>query len=595
MKRKTNAAGKNHGLKGRNEGSEVSRGFKAEREGHVLRSYSVGGVPILNRFLDRLQIAELLDEHLPARDKRTTMPASTTLLVLVRNILIARQPIYGVREWAGGFAPNLLNVWPDEIGRLGDDRLGRDLERFFEHCGPALILAVVRQVVQEFQVSLDELHNDSTTISFYGAYPAAEKEHRGRGRPTAAITWGHSKDHRPDLKQLLYTLTISDDGGVPVYFTSASGNVVDDQTHQQTWEMLRQLAGGPDFLYVADCKLATTDNMTYIARHGGRFVSVMPRTRKEDSEFRQRLREAPQSVRWQHLYDVSDEKDRVTDRLSTCADEAVSAEGFRLLWYHSTRKAERDAAARARSVQRALAELSELRDRLTGPRTRFRELSKVQEAVQEILQRFEVESWVTVTIEPLEQSEYRQADRGRPSKQTRYIKKTRTRYTLSWKINLERLGEAQGDDGVFPLISNDLELDTTSLLRAYKRQPVIEKRFSQLKTDFAVAPVYLKCAARVQGLLAVYFLALLVQALLERELRQAMAAKKIDSLALYPEERACARPTTARVLELFAPIQRHELSLPNGEVVEMVTELSPVQRKILRLLNLPESTYGYHT
>lgn len=576
------------------DGLATPRGFKAEHEGYVLRSFAIGGLPILNRFLERLRLVELLDEHLPRPDKRTTLPTSATLLVLVRNILIAREPIYGVRQWAAGFAPDLLSLWPDDLGRLGDDRLGRDLQRIFEHCGPAFILAVVRQAVHEFQVGLDELHNDSTTISFYGDYPEAEKENSNRrGRPTAAITWGHSKDHRPDLKQLLYTLTISDDGGVPVYFTSASGNVVDDQTHQQSWELLRDLVGGSDFLYVADCKLATTDNMDFIARHGGRFVSILPRTRKEDRKFRQSLREAPPSVHWRHLYDVLDEEGHVKDRLSTCADEQVSAEGYRLLWYHSTRKAKRDAAARSRRLQRALAGLSDLRNRLTGPRTRFRELSKVQVAVQEILQNFDVEPWVTVSIEPKEQSEYRQADRGRPSEQTRYVRKVTTRYTLSWTINAEGLVEAQGDDGVFPLISNDRELDTAQLLRAYKRQPVIEKRFSQMKTDFAVAPVHLKNVARIQGLLAVYFLALLVQALLERELRQAMEAKEVDSLALYPEGRACTRPTTSRVLEIFAPILRHELSLPNGgPSVEIVTELSPVQRKVLSLLKLPHATYG---
>ena len=568
------------------------RGQEAQEGGHRLRSYAIGGMPILNRFLERLRLSELLSEHLPARDKRNKLPADRTLLVLVRNILIAREPIYGVREWAAQFAPELLNLWPDEVGKLGDDRLGRDLQRLFDHCGPAFILAVVRQAVQEFQLSLDELHNDSTTVSFHGAYSGAAVEGLLRGRVTHAITWGHSKDHRPDLKQLLYTLTISDDGGVPVYFTSDSGNVVDDQTHRTTWDLLRQLTGTPDFLYVADCKLATTDNMNYIAGQGGRFVSVLPRTRKEDTQFRQRLRENAQAVSWRHLYDVTDEEGNLIDRLTTCADEAVSAEGFRLLWYHSTRKARLDAAARSRRVERALAELTELRDRLHKPRTRFREQAKVEAAVEEILQKFDVESWVRVQVQPREEAEYRQAQPGRPSQRTRYVKSVKMLYTLSWQINVEGVTEAQADDGVFPLIGNDPSLDAVGMLRAYKRQPIIEKRFSQLKTDFALAPVYLKSVSRIQGLLAVYFLALLVQTLLERELRQAMAEADIASLPLYPERRACARPTTARVLELFDPIQRHELTLPNGEEVVMVTELSRVHRKILKLLKLPAHRYG---
>ena len=131
-----------------------------------------------------------------------------------------------------------------------------------------------------------------------------------------------------------------------------------------------------------------------------------------------------------------------------------------------------------------------------------------------------------------------------------------------------------------------------TLLRAYQRQPIIEKRFSPLKTDFAVAPAYLKSVTRIPGLMAAYFLVLLVQTLLERELRPAMAAAKIESLPLYPEGWDGNRPSAAKVLGLFDPIQRHELTLPNGEEMMMATELTPLQRKILRLLTISSETYG---
>jgi transposase len=81
---------------------------------------------------------------------------------------------------------------------------------------------------------------------------------------------------------------VSDDGGVPIYFTSANGNTTDDTTHRQTWDLLHQLVGLADFLYVADCKLATSENMNYIARQQVRFITLLPRTRKEDQQFRNR-------------------------------------------------------------------------------------------------------------------------------------------------------------------------------------------------------------------------------------------------------------------------------------------------------------------
>ena len=113
------------------------------------------------------------------------------------------------------------------------------------------------------------------------------------GRPTLAITFGHSKDHRPDLKQLLFILTVTADGGVPLHFRAASGNVTDDTTHRDTWDLLCQLTGRRDFLYVADSKLATRENMAYVHQRQGRFITVLPKTRSEDAAFRELVRTGP--------------------------------------------------------------------------------------------------------------------------------------------------------------------------------------------------------------------------------------------------------------------------------------------------------------
>jgi transposase len=383
-----------------------------------------------------------------------------------------------------------------------------------------------------------------------------------------------------------------------VYFTSASGNVVDDRTHCATWDLLHQLVGRPEFLYVADCKLASSENLAHIATRGGRFVTVLPKTYKEDGQFRARLREQPDSVRRRHLYDVTNGKQEILARYSVCGEEMISGDGYRLLWFHSTRKAELDNLARNRRLQRALSELTDLQTRLTGPRTRFRERAKVEEAVAGLLEQHAVAPWLKVQIEERNQESYRQASPGRPSKGTQYVKQTRPGYSLSYDLDRTALAQAEHEDGVFPLLTNDRSFDAEQVLRAYKRQPLIEKRFSQLKTDFAVAPVYLKNVTRIQGLLAIYFLVLLTQTLLERELRRAMVRAELASLPLYPEGRPCARPTTQKILELFEPIQRHELrhlasaadDVDGGQI--LVTALTPVQRKVLQLLGLKPADYG---
>ncbi len=126
-----------------------------------------------------------------------------------------------------------------------------------------------------------------------------------------------------------------------------------------------------------------------------------------------------------------------------------------------------------------------------------------------------MQDWLQVEIEEVQLESYRQAHRGRPGKDTQFKRTVRMQYTISWQIHAPALEEAARDDGVFPLITNLQDWDAPQVLEAYKRQPIIEKRFSQLRTDFCVAPVYLKNVGRIVALLAVYFFALIVQTLLE--------------------------------------------------------------------------------
>ena len=142
------------------------------------------------------------------------------------------------------------------------------------------------------------------------------------------------------------------------------------------------------------------------------------------------------------------------------------------------------------------------------------------------------------------------------------------------------------------MVTNVLTMSALELLMAYKQQPMIEKRFSQLKTDFVVAPVFLKEVSRIQALLCVYFFALLVESLLERELRRAMGREGVESLPLYPEGRACRRPTARRVIDLFEDVQHHELTAGKRPAVVFTTELTPLQRKVLRLLGMPKAYDG---
>jgi hypothetical protein len=134
-------------------------------------------------------------------------------------------------------------------------------------------------------------------------------------------------------------------------------------------------------------------------------------------------------------------------------------------------------------------------------------------------------------------------------------------------------------------------MSEADLLAAYKRQPGVENRHHVLKGVVDFVPVYLKSNERIDAFAFLGYVAVLVHALLERELRRAMRDAELVELALYPEDRACKGPTAARVIEIFEPLCAHEL-VANGPVLKHYDpSLSKLHRQVLDLLKVPITAY----
>ena len=190
-----------------------------------------------------------------------------------------------------------------------------------------------------------------------------------------------------------------------------------------------------------------------------------------------------------------------------------------------------------------------------------------------------------------EEHRYKQNQRGRPGPNTVYRKITRRRYDLEWTVDEAAIAYDQKSDGMYPLLTNDRSLSPAQVLAAHKGQPSIEKRFEQIKTVHEIAPVFLKNEGRIEALFTLYFLALLVQALIERELRLAMKRERIAELPIYPEQRPCQRPTTEQILRLFSLAERHTL-LSEGRYVQVFNpQLTDLQRQVLSLSGVPHQAY----
>jgi transposase len=506
--------------------------------------------------------------------------------VLLRSILVEREPVYRQAETVEGFAPGAFGL--AQPGTLGDDRIGRALDRLFDADRGALLTELVVSLGETFGVKFTEFHSDTTSVRLTGQYASA----RGRsirGKRAPWITYGYSKDHRPDLKQLLLVLTTTQDGGLPVQFRCEAGNASDSRTHEATWDALCRLAGGPDFLYVADSKLCGGEAMDHIDRRRGRFVTVMPRSRSEDARFRQWVQE--HEIAWEVVRERPHPRRRTGPRdvWRVWRSDLPSREGWPIVWVHSNLLALKQAARREECLARAKQDLARLVRYLKTHRPRA--AHRLRGRVDRILERHRVSRYLLVKVQQKPEHEFKQERAGRPGPETRYRRITRRRWEITWSVDETKVAYDRASDGMYPLLTNDRTLTPAQVLAAHKGQPAIERRFQQMKSVHEIAPVFLKNEGRIEALFFLYAIALLVQALLERELRAAMKREGVDNLPLYPEERACRRPTAEQVLRLFAHVARHAVVRPDGSRETFEPEFTELQSKILNLLNIPPERY----
>lgn len=342
---------------------------------------------------------------------------------------------------------------------------------------------------------------------------------------------------------------------------------------------------------MADSKLCNRPAMDHIHYQGGRLVTVLPRTRLEDREFRQWIQtNAPD---WVLVRDEANPcaKDGPRDRWWTYRYRMPSAERWPLVWLKSDLLALNQERRRQERLARAQQELEDLRSRLLGPRPRLRSRAAICERVDEILATCEVSRYLQTKVHQVEEHTFRQTRRGRPGPSTTYVRKTTRRWTVDWSVDQKTVDYDRKSDGMYPLLTNDRQLPDADVFAAHKRQPTIEKRFHQTRGVLEIAPVLLKNEGRIEAFFFVYFLALLTQALVERQLRRAMETAGVSELPLYPEERTTCRPTAEQVFRLFSLAQRHTLRDQDRPIRTFHPELTDLQLQVLDLTGVPPTAY----
>jgi transposase len=525
-------------------------------------------------------LREILLEYIPSSD-RQSFPRADLLILLAVNLTLAKDPLYELAEWIDTLDLRALG-YTQPTERLSDDRFARALDQLYEADRTSLLTRLVVSAIQAFDIRSERIHNDSTSVKARGRIP-------GKTRTGFELRTGHSKDHRPDLKQLVYSLSVSDDGAVPIHHQIYPGNRNDETTHIETWEALCRIHGTPNFLYVADCKLCTQEQLKHIVEHGGKAITILPHNLVEVRRFHDQLRAAPiaKSLLWRRS---KPNYPGTTESFDLFEGSYSTEHGqYPLYWFYSTEKSQRDHQSRQERIETAEAKLAQLPPKLN--RAHLKRQAQILGAARAILEHYRVDRFVDLRLQT-HMHVTRKRPPGRPRGQKAvYRYEHHVTYSLHWSRNTQALAAEARTDGTVPLLCTDSGVQPKAVLQAYKFQARLEKRFCQFKSVHRAAPLLFKKIRRVEANMFVFFIALLIQALLERHLRKELAEHGSAPLKLYPEDRDAPHPTTSQLFKTFDRLSTYALTQDNGSCEQYHDQLSETHRKVLSLLDIPEQTY----
>jgi len=547
-----------------------------------IRRFTIGEMPLIQSTIKRLGFDRILSQKLNTHGNQK-VDTTSLILILVHNIACGRTPFYELKQWIEKIDNRIFGLEkPYEISLLNDDIFGRALDKLFKIDRASLMTEIALSTVRTVNLDLSRIHNDSTTVKAFGKYP-------GKTSSGLQLAQGVSKDHRPDLKQLLFTLTVSSDGAVPVHYKTYPGNRTDDTTHIDTWNSLCTIAGKTNFLYVADSKVCTDKQLSYIVKRGGRVVTIMPETWKECNHFKSELKEHVKHKKriWRREIPGRDDE---YETFSTFAGETYTEKrGYRIHWIYSSEKKKRDRRSREEKMKKVENELGELSSKIN--RRKLKTFDAIQDAVNTILEKYNMQSFYHTKLIQRKEFSRKQDNRGRPGVSTKYITIEKTVYAIGWARNETSLKQEKRVDGIFPILSTDNQLSSLEALKAYKYQPRLEKRFTQFKDIHNAAPLLFKKLERIEAVMFVFFLALIVQSVIEREIRKEMEKENIDWLPIYPEGRISYHPTTAKIFDRFEGVSEYYRSEKGNIVAKYRDDLTELQKLILKMLKIRECEY----
>jgi transposase len=513
---------------------------------------------LLASVIKDLGLIDMINVRLVPDEQEVITPGEAIAGMILNGLGFANRPVSLTPQFFANKPLDLLfreGLCAEMFNRF---KLGRTLDEAYAYGCDLLFHELALAVCAQEGIDLRFNHLDTTSFALSGAYVPDSDEQ------AITITHGYSRDHRPDLKQAVLELMVSQDGGVPLVSKSWDGNTSDIAVFQERAQALMaafQNAFSPRYL-IADSKLYHEDNAPNLQKLG--FITRIPNTLGAVAQV------IAQALTWDTWHRLD-----ATTRYQ-CIELCHYGMAQRWLVVHSQAALERAEATVTKARQREAEAIEKQLFHLQA--TRFPTPEVAQDALATLAKR-----WTYHQVESSTRIEHkRYAGKGRPTSSTP-LKAIEWQIQARVRPDQETLGYHKHVKACFVLGTNIgvSQLSDAAVIAAYKSQSSVERGFRFLKDPlFFVSSLFVKKPSRIEGLLMVMTLALLVYSVAQRRMRQQLARR--NETVPNQIHQPTASPTLRWVFQLLEGIHRVRVTV-QGQVHDLIEGLNEVQINILRL------------
>jgi transposase len=529
-----------------------------------LQSQRLDHLGIVAGICNEIGLSETLDAQIGPQERKVSVGQAVQALVINALGFVSR-PLYLTPEFFDNKPVELLVGEGIEAVDLNDDCLGRALDALFEAGVTELFAAVSGRALRVFGIETRYAHLDNTSFGLHGAYAVEKQVGKSKDEEPSPIeiTYGYSRDHRPDLKQAVLSLICANAASLPTWMQALSGNTADSRSFPDTIHAYLEQLGADEQMpvLVADAALYNQTTLQTLPE-GTRWLSRVPGT----------------LTAVQTLYTQMDDDDLVViDEHTRCAECGSYYAGIRQRWllvlHEPTRQ--REAATLQKRVEKERGQAEKALQRLLNKDYGCEDA--VCKAVNALKAKWQYHD-VTLAIHL--ETRYEQPGRPTDASPSREV----WRFTAQLVEDQARLDNLRRAHGKYIIATNVLDANDLGLLEMlaiYKEQSTsVERGFRFLKDPlFFAHSLFLKKPSRIMALLMVMGLSLLVYALAEHQLRQQLAERN----ETLPDQ--TGKPTQS-------PTARRVFQMLEGVDVLYIEQAGIRQRLILNLTDLRRQILG---